>query len=319
MKILDLHDLVYLYYKRILFLFVPNVCNSKCSFCYGKPKFSKYAVLSDCILNRTYEIVDAARNIGFNEFRITGGEPLLFENISELFSIFKEKNVSYTLLTNSMNIQKYFELFKNNEPKKITISYHSKTHYNSVFGIEYNTDLLDQNIRELCKRKINLTISILFLDENKREILSHILHLKSLGVKSIKLIYPSDNKIRMNFKREFIESIEKVTSIEGIDIRYSELNANMCSMVNRGFLSFHLDQNKIYGCCNSIFNERFISSINSFDSLKTTIWNFYNEAQILTEFPCKNYVEYCPIAITPNANLMGKNEEEYGIPAFIPD
>jgi len=101
----------------------------------------------------------------------------------------------------------------------------------------------------------------------------------------------------MNLKKEFIEAVEKVTSIEELDIRYSELNTNMCSMVNRGFLSFHLDQNKFYACCNSIFNEKFISSINSFDSLVTAIWNFYNATQVLNEFPCGNSVEFCPIAL----------------------
>jgi molybdenum cofactor biosynthesis enzyme MoaA len=298
MKILNLHNLVYRYYKRIFFLFVPNVCNSKCSFCYVEPNFSKYAILSNSILSRTEEFVNAAKAIGFNEFRITGGEPLLFKNISELLSIFKKKEVSYTLLTNGINIQKHFELFKSNKPKKITISYHSKTHHNSIFGVEYNTDLLDENIRELCKKKINLTVSVLFLEKNKNEILSHILYLKSLGVKSVKLIYPNDEKIKMNLKNEFIEVTKCVTSITEMDIRNSELKDSMCGMVSRGFLSFSLGQNKIYGCCNSISNEKFISSINSFDNLTTTLWNFYNAAQVLNEFPCNNYVDFCPIALS---------------------
>jgi len=298
MKINNLHDWVYRYYKRIFFLFVPNICNSKCSFCYLKPRFSKHAVLSNSILSRTAEFVNAAKNIGFNEFRITGGEPLLFENISELFSIFKKKDVSYTLLTNGINIQKHFELFKSCKPKKITISYHSKIHHNSIFGIKYNTDLLDENIRELCKRKISLTISVLFLEENKNEILSHILHLKSLGVKSIKLIYPNDEKIKMSLKNEFIKAIKCVTSITEIDIRHSKLGSYTCNMVSRGFLSFSLSQNKIYGCCNSISNENFISSVKQFDKLAATIQNFYNSAQVLKEFPCKSYVDFCPIALS---------------------
>lgn len=298
MKISNLHNLVYIYYKRIFFLFVPNICNSKCSYCYLKPKFSKYAVLSNSILNRTDEFVNTAKNIGFNEFRITGGEPLLFENISELFSIFKKKEVSYTLLTNGMNIQKYFKLFKNNMPKNITISYHSKIHHNNIFGVEYNTDLLDDNIRELCEGKINLTVSILFLEKNKNEILSHILYLKSLGVKSIKLIYPNNEKIKMVLKNEFIETVKNITSITEIDIRHSELKTNMCSMVNRGFLSFPLNQNKIYSCCNFISNKNFINRIDSFDNLTTTLWNFYNAAQVLNEFPCKSHIDFCPIALS---------------------
>jgi molybdenum cofactor biosynthesis enzyme MoaA len=297
MEILNLHNLICNYYKQIFFLFVPNVCNSKCSFCYVEPRFSKYAVLSDSILSRTDEFVNVAKNIGFNEFRITGGEPLLFENISELFSIFKKNEVSYTLLTNGMNIQKHFELFESNRLKNITISYHSKIYHNNIFGVEYNTDLLDENIHKLCERRINLTVSILFLEKNKNEIISHVLHLKSLGVKSIKLIYPNNGKIKMSLKSEFIETAKCVNSITGMDVRYSELKTSMCSMVSRGFLSFHLSQNKIYGCCNSISNENFISSINSFDSLATTLWNFYNMAQELNEFPCESHVEFCPIAL----------------------
>jgi len=294
---LNLHNLIYSYYKQIFFLFVPNVCNSKCSFCYLEPKFSKYATLSNSILNRTDEFVNATKNIGFNEFRITGGEPLLFENISELFSIFKKNDVSYTLLTNGMNIQKHFELFESNIPKNITISYHSKTHHNNIFGVDYNTDLLDENIRELCKRKINLTISVLFLEKNKNEILSHILHLKSLGVKSIKLIYPNYEKIKMSLRNEFIETIKKINSIAEMNIRHSELKDSVCGMTSRGFLSFSLSQNKIYGCCNSISNKNFINSIDSFDNLTTILWNFYNAAQALNEFPCKSNVDFCPIAL----------------------
>lgn len=297
MELLNLYDLVYHYYKRILFLFVPNICNSKCSFCYAEPKFSKHAILSDYILSRADEFINVAKNIGFYEFRVTGGEPLLFENISELFSIFKKKDISYTLLTNGMNIQKYFEIFKNNRPKKITISYHSKICHNGIFGIEYNTDLLDDNIRELCRMGINLTVTILFLEKNKDEILSHVLHLKSLGIKSIKLIYPNDKNIKMYLKNEFMKTIEYLTSIKGIEVRYSELKSCSCNMVSRGFLSFSLSQNKIYGCCNSIYNQKFISSINSFDNMSTTLWDFYNTAQVLNEFPCKNHVEFCPIAL----------------------
>jgi len=302
MEILNSLDLIYRYYKRVIFLFVPSLCNARCSFCYKKPKFSEYSVLSKSLLSRTDSFINAAKNIGFNEFRITGGEPLLFENISELFSVFKKKEVSYTLLTNGMNIQNHFDFFDNNRPKNITISYHSKLHHNGIFSVEYDTDLLDENIRELCKMEINLTISILFLEKNKNEILSHILHLKSLGVKSIKLIYPNDEKIKMNLKNEFIEIAKLATSITGIDIRHSELKVGMCSMVSRGFLSFFLSESRIYSCCNSISNNNFISSINSFDNITTTLWNFYKAAQVLNEFPCFSHVKFCPIALN-NKNL----------------
>ena len=157
--------------------------------------------------------------------------------------------------------------------------------------------MLDENIRELCKREINLTVSILLLEVNKSEILSHVLHLKSLGVKSIKLIYPNDKNLKMGLKNEFIKATESLNSITGMDIRHSELKSRTCNMDSRGFLSFSLSQNKIYGCCNAISNQDFISSIDSFDSLTTTLWDFYNAARVLNEFPCESHVEFCPIAL----------------------
>ena len=297
MKLLNWYDLVHCYYKRILFLSVPNVCNAKCPFCFLKPSYAKGATLSDSVLGRTSDFVDVAKSVGFNEFRITGGEPLVFDNLSELLSIFKEQQISYTLLTNGLVLHKYLEFFECNIPKKITVSYHSKKYNSDIFGIEYNTDLLDKNIRILCERKIDLTVSILFLEQNQEDVLTHALHLKSLGVKSIKLIYPNYKKIKMNLKSAFTETIELVTAISGIDVRYSELGTCTCAMVNRGFLSFSPSQNKLYSCCNAISDKNFISDLNSHDSLTTALWNFYNAAQVLKGFPCESHVDFCPIAL----------------------
>jgi len=296
-KIENLTDLIKNYYRSIIYLMVPNVCNSKCFYCYIKPKFSQQSVLSKNILRRASKIILAAKSIGFNEFRITGGEPLIFNNISELLSIFKDNKIPYTLFTNGVNIGKYLDFFESNKPKKITISYHSKIYHNAIFGIKYNTDLLDNYIYKLCKMDINLTISILLLEKNKSDIVSHILYLKSLGVKSIKFIYPNQKEIKMGLKETFIDLTNQIMSIKGVELRHSELNTNICDMINRGFLSFPLNKSQIYGCCNSIINKMYISDINNLNDLIKALWNFYKIAQAQKEFPCESYVEFCPIAL----------------------
>jgi len=293
----NIEDLINIYYKNILFLSVPNICNSKCYYCYLKPDFFQKAVLSNTILDRINKIVYIAKDIGFNEFRITGGEPLIYENVSELLSIFNEKSISYTLLTNGMNIKNNIELFKENRPKKITISYHSKKYHNSIFGVKFDTNILDDNIRELCKMNINITISIIMLERNKYDIIPHVYYLRSLGVKSIKLIYPNYKEIKMSLSDKFIEIINEINSITGIDVRYSELNLNICSMINRGFLSFSLSKNILYGCCNTITNKIFVNSIISYDNITKILWEFYNAAQAIIDFPCENYVRFCPIVL----------------------
>ncbi len=297
MEINNSFELVNEYYKRIFFLFVPNVCNAKCSFCYVEPGFSKHAVLTKSLLDKTDSFIKSCKKIGFNEFRVTGGEPLLFQNISELISIFKSNDVSYTLLTNGMNLEQSLISFQEYQPKKITISYLSKKYHENIFGVKFNTDILDENISELCKRKINLTVSVLLLHENRSEIFSHIQHLINLGVKSIKFIYPNDKFIKSTLLKEFEETVNEINAIEGIEFRYSDTSRRTCNLLDRGFLSFPLSQNKIFGCCNSITDDNFIDKIDSEKNLTDTLWNFYKSSRELKYFPCESHVDFCPIAL----------------------
>jgi len=297
MEISNSFELVHNYYKRIFFLFVPNICNARCPFCYVEPTFSNQAILSNSLLNKTNSFVKSCKDIGFNEFRITGGEPLLFQNISELISIFQQNDVSYTLLTNGINLEKHFSSLTEYKPKKITISYHSRKYYEEIFGVKFNTDILDKNIKMICENKIDLTISILLLPENIHEIYTHINHLIGLGVKSIKLIYPNNESVKSKLLIEFNDTIKEINRIEGIEFRYSDLRRKTCNLLERGFLSLPLNQEKIFGCCNSVSNNEFISKFNSNILLTDILWDFYKSSRELTYFPCESHVDFCPIAL----------------------
>ena len=222
---------------------------------------------------------------------------MIFQNISELISIFKQNEVSYTLLTNGMNVMTHFKSLTEYKPKKITFSYHSKKKHEEIFGVKYNTEVLDESIRMICENEIDTTVSLLLLPINLCEIYSQIIHLIDLGVKSIKLIYPNDASIKSDLLTDFNKMVDEINKIDGIEFRYSDTKNQTCNLLERGFISYTLNNEKIYGCCNSVSHDDFIKTFNSKTLLSDILWDFYQTSRYVREFPCESYVEFCPIAL----------------------
>ena len=263
-----------------------------------KPKYSKSATLSDVILAQTERFIRVTRNIGFNEYRITGGEPFLYENISDLLSLLRKDGIHYNLLTNGINIRKNTNLFIKYPPNKVIISYHSKMLYAAMHGIEHNTGLMDDCIRDLCAMGVDLTISVLFMRMNVSDVRSHILHLRALGVKSVKIIYPNIGTIKMSLMTEFNSIINWAISMSGMNIRFSDSSVSRCFLTTRGFLSYLSSRNLLLGCCNSPINRKFIANIDLLENLPEILWKFYNEGSLINEYPCISHVTFCPIALS---------------------
>jgi MoaA/NifB/PqqE/SkfB family radical SAM enzyme len=289
----DIDSLVSGYYLKRGFFCVPNICNARCKFCYFKPqKASEVETIDATFLIDAKKVMKRLKELGFTEFRFTGGEPLLFQNFTELLNLVKENHLSYTILTNGILLSNYFDYFQTNKPKKITISYHSKEKYKEIFGIDDNSDLIDSNIRELIRMKIQLTITIVLLNENYEEINNHIDHLISLGVTSIKLIYPNDIAIKGDMKEKFSQLIDKLNS-PNISLKYSNCDNSRCELYNKGYLSYFLQKKSLSACSNIVPKHQ--ESIN-IEDIEKKLWDFYLDYKDKIKIPCKSHINSCPLS-----------------------
>lgn len=79
---------------------ITSKCNRKCSFCYGP----ETAEVDYCVIEK---IIDSISNIGTKVLGITGGEPLLKDNIELIFSFINSRNLKICLSTNADYYEKH--------------------------------------------------------------------------------------------------------------------------------------------------------------------------------------------------------------------
>jgi len=73
-----------------------GTCNLRCLHCYGPPKTER-ALPHDQLL----EIIEKFKDLKVKTVVLTGGEPLLVQNIGEIMKILYESNITIALSTNT--------------------------------------------------------------------------------------------------------------------------------------------------------------------------------------------------------------------------
>ena len=62
---MDVKEIINQYYNNHLFVFLPNLCNSACDFCYVDPIIGKSAKLSKNLLNNFEKLIKQAKKNRF--------------------------------------------------------------------------------------------------------------------------------------------------------------------------------------------------------------------------------------------------------------
>src|SRR3989338_9773238 len=90
-------------------LSVTQRCNLKCPYCHKEGQISSEKELS---LKEIENIIKNAKSIGIKKIKITGGEPLVREDIAAVVGIIKKYNFEeISMVTNGFLLDKYaFEL-----------------------------------------------------------------------------------------------------------------------------------------------------------------------------------------------------------------
>lgn len=139
-------------------------CNLRCIYCVpdGKIKKTNKSYLS---VDQIVEIVEAAGELGISKIKLTGGEPLLRDDIEEIVEkLFKIKTITEIgITTNGILLSKKARILKQNGLKRVNISLDTldPTEYRRITRIGNISQVLegiDASIEAGLHVKINMVV-----------------------------------------------------------------------------------------------------------------------------------------------------------------
>ncbi|NNF01604.1 MAG: GTP 3',8-cyclase MoaA [Bacteroidia bacterium] len=177
---------------------ITDKCNLRCTYCMPKngielQHHSKY-------MNRS-EILQIAKVFctnGINKIRITGGEPLVRKDVSEILRDLSQLPVSLGISTNGILVDQFIDLFREIGLRSINISLDSliEEKQKIITRRNYHNKIIE-NIHLLIKNDFDVKINtVLLKGKNSNEILDFIELTKdaSLDLRFIEFMPFRDNK-----------------------------------------------------------------------------------------------------------------------------
>ena len=156
---------------------VTDRCNLKCVYCFPKDECIKYIKNDDLIsFEKITDIVKEAVKLGITKIRLTGGEPLLRENIEDLvYKLSHIKGIEHIgLTTNGFLLSDKIAVLKKNGLNSVNISLDTlnREKYKLIKGKDYINKVLsaiDKALELDMSVKINMVICS---DTSEKDILS---------------------------------------------------------------------------------------------------------------------------------------------------
>lgn len=213
--------------EKSLRLILTQECTYNCSMCHKEGIHSKKEnLLTNEDFAYIYEI--ANKEYGINKVNLTGGEPLLRDDIQDLLIKLKQKNAKITMTTNGYLLDKNIEI--GNLLNKLNISVHSlnKEKFEELCGKKDSFEKVINNIKMFRAQYPTLNIGInttiikgINSDEKEIEELIEMAGLLKVELKFIEL-YPKNAK-------EFvpIHTLEPILKKLGFYIVKSEFRKNI--------------------------------------------------------------------------------------------
>ena len=148
-------------------------CNNNCVHCYiNQPERDSLSVHNELSLEKWTDIIDSACEMGALWLLISGGEPLLRDDFSDIYIYAKKKGLLVSVFTNASLISKeHVSLFKTFPPRSLEITVYGVS--NLVHNRVTQAGLFNKTmagIRLLKKESIPITLKAIALKSNYCEI-----------------------------------------------------------------------------------------------------------------------------------------------------
>ncbi len=199
-------------------------CNLRCSYCMpeeGIPLRDKKEFMSQ---EELFSIVRQFVSLGIKKIRLTGGEPLIKKNFSEILRFIAEQHVDIHITTNGILLDRYWNELAAARISGLNISIDSlrKEKFNQITRRDYFERVLT-NIHEAVDRGFNVKLNVVLMRGfNEDEIVDFVQETKGLNI-SVRFIefMPFDGNKWDRSKT--IDYQEILTIIEDSHLAFSSL------------------------------------------------------------------------------------------------
>lgn len=287
-----------------LAVILTNKCNLNCQYCLRKKNFKEINYLA------LKNIIQEARELGYQNIGLTGGEPLLYSRLHQLFNFLEKLNFHILLETNGILLnQKWIDFLKKNKEKIIvSISLDSGTEeqHDKVRGKgSYSKAVLA--IKRLVRAGLETrVISVLTQESMQRrsEIINYLKFCQKLGVSKIGF----QDIVSVNDKSEKIIRKEKnftifKSAVSGFERRNKRIKITYPEMENQDLFcpkienrSLCISPSGIHPC---IFNDQIrLGSLRDFHQVYAKIAESFIEfrkfailSRNCTKYDCENCIK----------------------------
>ncbi|MBT3465121.1 radical SAM protein [archaeon] len=243
-------------------LILTTRCNFKCRHCI-REYYNKHYDISFPLLKKSLK---EAKELGFNQISLTGGEPILYPNFNELVDFISRNNLKWNILSNGSLYNKYEKSIDKNKSNLefISLSLDGATEKTHDYIREKGSFKKVIKAAKFYKKKnIKLKISFITNLKNINEIdklidLSKKLHIDSIKIGSVVPTgYNSDLLLTWKQKLLIKKYIDKLKKISEIEINYTNsLYADTDAEKFCGLLADPPITINTYGdiifCCNTV-------------------------------------------------------------------
>lgn len=149
-------------------------CNNNCIHCYiNLSADDEGAKTKEITFEEIKAVVDEAVRMGCLSWHLTGGEPLLREDFSDIYLYLKKKGIRITIFTNAISINSGMaNLFKKYPLQNLEVSIYglSQETYEAVTRCPGSFDAFRQGINLLKENHISFTLKTAVLRQNFHEV-----------------------------------------------------------------------------------------------------------------------------------------------------
>ena len=146
-------------------------CPLKCAHCYAKPQRHLDKELTT---SEVKKVIDYLSNNDIKLITLTGGEPLVREDLIDILKYANEQNLHVSLITTGIFPEKIRKIISHDLVKRIQFSLDSSnpTIYNKMRGIDDLYDRLIQSINISKEENVRISICTTIMKQNYADILN---------------------------------------------------------------------------------------------------------------------------------------------------